>query len=326
MQLQADVNGASGLSCPEKIYLDITEDCNLSCPMCRNEVKADGRTMPFELFTRMVDETSAYCKSYSLFIWGEPLILNDFRERVQYVHNNKRPDCNIEISTNGMLLTKDMIKFLRRYEVRVIVSFDSADALTFERIRRGASFERICENSRGLNCVYEDAPLDIAPATYTSIQRENQSELVEIVKTINALGFRRIGFGIVTAPEEFAPNINEHLCSELQNAYHIAEQNELFIELFPAKLEGYVYWGDKYVPAEGFKVRTRCDAPFINAVIQYDGEICLCCNYGVAVGNVTTSSFLKVWQSQHYDELREAVNNLDNMPNPCRHCWWANRW
>ena len=326
MQLQADVNGASGLICPEKIYLDITEDCNLSCPMCRSEVKADGKTMPFELFTRLVDETSPYCMSYSLFIWGEPLILNDFRERVQYVHNNKRPDCNIEISTNGMLLSEDMIRFLRRYEVRVIVSFDGADALTFERIRRGASFERICENARGLNRVYEDAPLDIAPATYTSIQKLNQAKLVEIVNRVSELGFRRVGFGIVTAPEEFAPCINDHLCYELQDAYHTAEQNELFIELFPTKLEGYVYWGDEYVPAEDFNVRTRCDAPFVNAVIQHDGEVCLCCNYGAAVGNVATNSFLKVWQSLRYGELREAVNHPDNMPNPCRRCWWVNRW
>ena len=168
MQLQADINGATSLACPEKLYLDITEDCNLHCPMCRDEVKIDGKTMPMELFKRLIDETSPYCRSYSLFIWGEPLILNNFRERVQYVHAKKRSDCNIEISTNGMLLTDDMIRFLRRYEVRVIVSFDGANKDTFEKIRRGADFKRVCANAKRLNLEYEDTPLDIAPATYTS--------------------------------------------------------------------------------------------------------------------------------------------------------------
>ena len=163
MQLHADINGATGLACPEKLYLDITEDCNLRCPMCRSEVKVDGKTMPIELFKRLIDETSPYCKSYSLFIWGEPLILNDFRKRVQYVHAKKRPDCNIEISTNGMLLTDDMIRFLRRYEVRVIVSFDGANKDTFEKIRCGANFKRVCDNAKRLNLAYEDTPLDIGP-------------------------------------------------------------------------------------------------------------------------------------------------------------------
>jgi radical SAM protein with 4Fe4S-binding SPASM domain len=325
MQLHADIGGAAGLSCPEKLYLDITEDCNLRCPMCRDEVKMDGKTMPMELFKRLIDETSPYCRSYSLFIWGEPLILSDFRERVQYTYAKKRLDCNIEISTNGMLLTDDMIRFLRRYEVRVIVSFDGANKDTFEKIRLGADFKRVCDNAKKLNSAYEDTPLDIAPATYTSIQKDNQSELDKIALKVSALGFRRIGFGLVIAPALFAPCFDERLCRELQNAYRTAEQNELFIELYPTKVGEYVYMDDKYVPAEDFVVRTRCDAPLVNSVIGYDGEVCLCCNFGAAIGNVTDKSFLEIWQSQRYNELREAVNDPENMPNPCRRCWWVNR-
>jgi len=325
MQLQADINCASGLACPEKIYLDITEDCNLHCPMCRSEVSVDGKTMPMKLFKRLVDETSPYCKSYALFIWGEPLILNDFRERVQYVHANKRPDCNIEISTNGMLLTDDMIRFLRRYEVRIIVSFDSANESTFEKIRAGASFEQVCKNAKALNLAYEDAPLNIAPATYTAVQKDNCSELDRIVEKVSQLGFSRIGFGLVTAPAEYAPCLDEQLCCELQSAYHSARQNGLFVELYPTRVGECVYWGGKYVKANDFIVRTRCDAPMSSAVVRYDGELCLCCNFGAIVGNVTDRSFLEVWQSSHYNKLREAVNNRDTMPYPCRNCWWVNR-
>ena len=325
MQVQADINSASSLFCPEKIYLDITEDCNLRCPMCRSEICADGKTMPMKLFKRLVDETSPYCKSYALFIWGEPLVLSDFRERVQYVHANKRSDCNIEISTNGMLLTDDMIRFLRQYEVRVIVSFDGANKSTFEKIRAGANFERVCKNAETLNRAYEDAPLDIAPATYTSVQKDNCSELNEIVENVNALGFRRIGFGLVAAPIEYAPCLNERLCRKLQSAYHSAEQNGMFVELYPTRVGEYVYWGEQYVLAEDFVIRARCDVPLSNAVIRYDGEVCLCCNFGEAVGDVTDRSFLDIWQSSRYNELREAVNSQETMPNGCRNCWWVNR-
>ena len=260
-----------------------------------------------------------------MFIWGEPLVLEDFRERVQYVHTNKRPDCNIEISTNGMLLTRDTIKFLRRYEVRVIVSFDGANKTTFEKIRTGAKFERVCENVKTLNQAYEDTPLDIAPATYTSVQKDNRFELSNIVKIVSKLGFRRIGFGLVTAPAVFAPCFDEHLCRDLREAYRVAEREELFIELYPAKVGEYVFWGDEYVPSENFVVRTRCDSPLTSAVIRYDGEVCLCCNFGATAGNVTDRSFLDIWQNPQYNKLREAVNSPEDMPQPCSRCWWANR-
>jgi len=325
MQLHAEINSATTVLCPEKIYLDITEDCNLHCAMCRDKVKMDGKSMPMELFKKLVDETSPYCKSYSLFIWGEPLVLNDFQERVQYVHAKKKPECNIEISTNGMLLTGEMIRFLHRYEVRVIVSFDGASKAIFEKIRTGANFERVCSNAEVLNHIYSDKSLDIAPAVYTSVQRDNQRELTEIVNVVDKLGFRRIGFGLVTGPVEFTSSFNIELCNDLSNAYRSAEQHDLFIELYPTRVGDFVYWGDEYVPAEGFAVKTRCDAPFINTVVRYDGEVCLCCNFGATVGNITNRNLLEIWRSLQYDNLRNTVNDIESMPDPCRRCWWVNR-
>jgi pyrroloquinoline quinone biosynthesis protein E len=269
----------------------------------------DGKVMSMELFKWLVDETSPYCKSYSLFIWGEPLVLADFRERVQYVSEKKRNDCGIEISTNGMLLGEDMIRFLRRYEVRVIVSFDGADKPTFEKIRAGSDFERVCRNAKLLNKIYEDTVLDIAPATYTSVQRDNQIHLPQIMQKVSTLGFRRVGFGLVTAPAEFAACTGKKLCDSLATAYTTADTGEMFIELYPTKVGEYVYWGNNYVPAEDFVIHSRCDAPLANAVVRYDGEVCLCCNYGASVGNVTNRSFLDMWRSTEYSKLREAVNS-----------------
>ncbi len=325
MQIQGDINSAVTPCCPEKLYIDITEDCNLHCRMCRDNVQMDGKIMSITVFKRLIDETSPFCKSYSLFNWGEPLVAADFKERVKYVYGKKRSDCNIEISTNGMLLTDDMIRFLREYEVRVIVSFDSADKTIFEKIRRGAKYERICENAKKLNRAYEDASLVLAPASYTSVQKDNQTGLTRIAKAVSSLGFRRFGIGLVVAPAEYAPCLGERLCNELQAAYEIVRNNEMFLEMYPTRIGEYVFWGDKYVPAEDFVVRTRCDAPLVSASVRYDGEVCLCCNFGAAVGNITDKSFLEIWKSKRYDELREAVNDSAAMPKPCRGCWWVNR-
>lgn len=324
-QLLACTGGGASLRCPEKIFLDITEDCNLRCPMCRDEVRMEGRSMPMELFCRVVDETAPYVKSYALFLWGEPLVLRDFRERVRYVRARMRPDCVIEISTNGMLLDAGMAGFLRENEVSVIVSIDSADEAVFERIRCGARFGQVCENVRSLAAAYADAPLALAPRSYTTVQRDNQQGLKEISLLAAELGLRRVGFGLLTGPARFAPDLDEALCRALEDAYGAAAQNGLLLELYPARVGDWLYWGGRYVPKEGFWVDSHCPAPFRNAVVRYDGEVCLCCNFGAAAGSVKGCSFAEVWGSGEYDALREAVNTPEKMPPACRKCSWVNR-
>jgi len=195
--------------------------------------------------------------------------------------------------------------------------------------RYDCRIENFCIIGRGredfYEPLYEDTPLDIAPATYISVQKDNQSDLSGIVKLTSKLGFRHIDFGLVTSPTEFASDFDERLCRELESAYRTAEQEELFIELYPTKVGDYVFMNSEYIPAENFVVRTRCDAPLFHAGVRYDGEVCFCCNFGAAVDNVTDKSFLDIWQSSAYNKLREAVNDFENMPNRFRNCWWVNR-
>ena len=46
-QMQACFSGQVSFNYPQKLYLDITQDCNLSCKMCRDNVQITGKIMPF---------------------------------------------------------------------------------------------------------------------------------------------------------------------------------------------------------------------------------------------------------------------------------------
>lgn len=320
-------NCSDCMICPQKLYLDITQDCNLWRKMCRNEKTISGKTMLFDLFKKIVDETSPFVRSYSLFNWGEPLLVRDFRERIKYVNQKKRQDCIVEISTNGMLLNKEMIDFLVSKQVNIIISVDGADKSTFESIRRGANFELIMKNAKEAAQAYKDYPIYQSPSFYISIQRENQQQVVEIVKLAHFLGIKRVGCGIVTSPNDLAPNQNETLCQELENAYHFVENNGMFFDVYPTKVGNYVLWGDKYCELSNFVVNTTCNAPLVSATIGYSGNVYLCCNKGACVGNVSdaNSSFLDLWKSEQYNQLRREVNSQTSMPQKCRECSWFNR-
>jgi len=322
--MQACSGGQVSLDCPEKLYLDITQDCNLYCRMCRDSLEITGKTMPYDLFCRLVDETSPYVKSYALFNSGEPLLVKDFRERVDYANSKKRSDCSIEISTNGMLLNDDMIDFLLSREVNVCVSFDGADKATFEKIRRGANFERICDNLHKLELAYADTAIQKSPSIYVTIQKDNQSQLLKIAELVYSLGVRHISFGFVNFPSEYAPDMGE-MRAEIEKTTEFINNHGILNSLYPAKVGDYVWWGDKYVRKENFIVDAHCNAPFVSAAVRYNGDVYLCCNVSEYVDNISDKSFLEVWQSERFNKLRESVNLNGDMPDKCKQCWWVNR-
>lgn len=317
--------GQLSLEYPYKLYIDVTQDCNLNCKMCRENVQMTDKTMPFDLFCRLIDETSPFVRSYSLFNWGEPLILKDIRERIDYVCAKKRPDCEMDISTNGMLLSDDMIEFLHSRNTNVIVSFDGADKITFENIRRGANFEFICERIKSLSKMYSGSDLLHSPEIYTSIQKDNQHQLLLIVKLAYSLGIKRVGYGLVTAPIDCTADTNDDLRHEIESTAEFIDSHGMLNSLYPTKVGDYMWWGGKFVHKGNFIVDTSCNAPFTNASIAYNGDVYLCCNGGDVAGNVSDKNFKDIWRSERYNELREIVNSEADMPYRCRECTWVNR-
>lgn len=323
--LQGTGDWGNNYLCPQKLYLDITEDCNLFCRMCRDKRSICDKTMSVDLFKKIVKETSPYVRSYSLFNWGEPLLVKDFCDRVIFVNQHKRRDCFVDISTNGMLLSDKMIDFLFNENVIITISVDGADKNTFENIRRGADFERIMKNAEKAAFKYRDYPIQRTPEFYISIQKGNQNSILDIVKLAYSLGIRRVGLGLVTTPDKYATIQDEVLCRELEQAYNYINEMEMFLSVYPTKVGDYVFSGERYYKAAGFTVSTVCNAPLVSAVVAYNGDVYLCCNIGDYVGNVSDSSFLALWQSQRYNILRQAVNDEENMPEMCRKCFWFNR-
>jgi len=322
--MQACSGGQVSLECPEKLYLDITQDCNIYCRMCRDSLEITGKTMPYNLFCRLIDETAPYVKGYALFNSGEPLLLKDFRERVDYVKSKKRLDCSIEISTNGILLTDDMIDFLRSREVRVCVSFDGSDKETFEKIRCGANFDRICDNLQKLSSAYSDVVIQNAPSIYVTIQKDNQTQLLKIAELVHSLGVRNMSFGFVNFPSEYAPDMDK-MRAEIEKTTEFINNHGMLNSLYPTKVGDYVWWGDKYLHKENFIIDAYCNAPFVSAAIRHDGDVYLCCNVSEYVDNVSDKSFLEIWRSERFNKLRAAVNSDNDMPDRCRQCWWVNR-
>ncbi|MBC7262800.1 MAG: radical SAM protein [Chloroflexi bacterium] len=132
---------------PDRMYLESTNACNLSCIMCPTGLRLMERPkgmMDYDLFTRIVDEMAPHVSTTTLHIWGEPLLHPRIYDMMRYCRER---GLHAEISTNATRLDEEASrKILDAGLGAIYLCLDGVKPETYERIRRAADFERTRTN------------------------------------------------------------------------------------------------------------------------------------------------------------------------------------
>ena len=84
----------------KKIYLEITNACNLSCPFCiKNKRKVEYLT--FDNYRLIIDKIKNHTKELYFHILGEPLLHPEIINFIEYANNE---GLLVNITTNGYLI------------------------------------------------------------------------------------------------------------------------------------------------------------------------------------------------------------------------------
>lgn len=83
----------------KRIYLEITDSCNLNCPFCTNS--KGSSFMSFEDIADSIDQIKEVCDYIYLHVLGEPLLHPDF-EKILDLLDEK--NIKLQLVTNGTLL------------------------------------------------------------------------------------------------------------------------------------------------------------------------------------------------------------------------------
>lgn len=91
---------------PRHLFIETTAACNLSCSYCPREKR--NNAMDFGIFTEIVDEASRYgSRSFSLHLFGEPLLYLRWREAVDYI-KARNGQHTVLLTTNGTQLNREV--------------------------------------------------------------------------------------------------------------------------------------------------------------------------------------------------------------------------
>lgn len=132
---------------PMFVQLESTNICNLHCVTCPQGNGQGGRptgVMSLELFRKLVDQATSFNSiMVVLHLAGEPLLHKELPQMIALV---KERGLDTDISTNGMLLTKEKAEALVEAGLDSIRIDFSPHKEEFERIRKGASWEVVYNN------------------------------------------------------------------------------------------------------------------------------------------------------------------------------------
>jgi radical SAM protein with 4Fe4S-binding SPASM domain len=187
---------------PSRVYLDVTNRCQLSCRhCCTSSGDRFSEELSVEEILDVVDQVHRMGVSRLVLSGGEPLM------RPELPMVLERAACaalDITLLTNGLLINDEWARKLAQWRVRVKVSLDGALAGTHDYLRGPGTFDRTCN---ALTRLAAAGARDLT--VHFTVHTMNLRELPLLPALLHSLGVRNVVVG--TIKPSGRARINEQL-------------------------------------------------------------------------------------------------------------------
>lgn len=205
-------------SYPRIINLVLTTRCNLRCTMCSEIVHNGEYNLSNEGIKNLV-EIMPYLEK--LVLRGGEVFLH---EKILYIlEQAKKYKVDIEIVTNGLLLTGKIVNLLLDVLTEITFSIDSVNKETYEKIRVGANFEKLLENIDMFNNLNKERNCKVFTRLTMVVMKSNYKEIENIIKFASEHQFKEVYLlpvrGIQADRTElvFSHGFDRNIINELNN-------------------------------------------------------------------------------------------------------------
>lgn len=156
----------SRLESIESVQAILTSRCNLRCVYCYQNARK-SRRMPWKTLRAALDLilASKPREVEMVFTGGEPLLeFPAIRRAIRYAEQYRSPGKTVSysISTNGILLTDEIIAFLEEHRVMTQISFDGAAAQALRGAGTFSALDRTLDRIRKEHPRFYESSLRIA--------------------------------------------------------------------------------------------------------------------------------------------------------------------
>lgn len=272
----------------KKIYVEITNRCNLCCSFCGNTARP-MKEMSVEKFRLVISKIKPYTDYIYLHVKGETLLHSHLKEILDVCHKN---DIFVNITTNGTLLLKQEQVLLSSpciRQINVSLHCEHNDVNYFDKV--------FCVCQRLAQKMY------VSYRLWTMTDSKLDEKLTDIVNKIATF-------------YKLSPEIVEKIEKN--------KTTKIFTNTFVDKENEFIWPSDNVSSDnEGF-----CHALSKQIAILVDGTIVPCCLDGegeISLGNIFSDDLEEVFKSERFLAMLNGFRNNKSVEKLCQRCNFKNR-
>lgn len=270
----------------KKIYIEITNNCNLKCSFC-SEVKRKRRFMTTEEFENILIKIKDYTNYIYLHIKGEPLLHPNI---IEFLRLADKYNLKVNLTTNGTLFSK---------VAKELSECNSLRKINFS-LHSENSLDNYCEEIFKNVELLKDKIIIYRLWTLKNNQLDSKSQ--EIVDKIRKY---------YNLPQETVDKIYTSNNIKIKSTIYVDKDNEFsWPEVTTHKSSGYCY-----------ALKTQIGILVDGTVVP----CCLDSNGVVNLGNIFKESLEEIINSEKYISLKKSFQDRKPCEKLCQSCTFKER-
>lgn len=270
----------------KKIYIEITNNCNLKCSFC-SEVKRKRRFMTTEEFENILIKIKDYTDYIYLHIKGEPLLHPNI---IEFLRLADKYNLKVNLTTNGTLFSK---------VAKELSECNSLRKINFS-LHSENSLDNYCEEIFKNVELLKDKIIIYRLWTLKNNQLDSKSQ--EIVNKIKKY---------YNLPQETVDKIYTSNNIKIKSTIYVDKDNEFsWPEITTHKSNGYCY-----------ALKTQIGILVDGTVVP----CCLDSNGVVNLGNIFKESLEEIINSEKYISLKKSFQDRKPCEKLCQSCTFKER-
>lgn len=272
----------------KKIYVEITNHCNLNCFFCGNTTRSK-KEMSCSEFLEVIKKIKPYTDYIYLHVKGEPLLHSDLKTILEICTKN---NILVNITTNGTLLDKYEDLFLHSSclrQINVSLHCEQNSSVYFEKVFT--------------TCQKLSKKIYISYRLWTLKNNKLDKKSTIIVNKIKSFY-----------------NLSLDVVDKIYNN----RTTKIDINTFVEK-ENLFTWPNLNQEEENIGY---CHALSSHIAILVDGSIVPCCLDGegnIILGNIFKDNLEEVISSTRFQNMLTGFRNNQSIEELCKHCNFKNR-
>ena len=271
----------------KKIYIEITNICNLNCSFC-SKTKQIKRKMEIEEYEEILKKIKEYTDYIYLHVKGEPLL---HPRIIDFIKLTEKYNLKVNLTTNGSLFAQyaeELGKCNNLNKINFSLHSENNIPNYCEKI-----FESVKNLSSKTTVIYRLWTLE------NNLLDEKSTKIVEKIKKHYHL------------PEEIVKKIKKENNVKISSTIYVDKDNEfVWPEITSNKSCGYCYACKTHI------------AILVDGTVV---PCCLDANAKIPLGNIFSTDLKTIINSKKYQELKKSFEDRKPSEELCQSCTFKNR-